>query len=194
VPTFPPFTVFDVETTGLDPRRGHRIIEIAALRIENGTILHTQPFESYVNPERSIPLEASQVNKITDAMVRNAPTIDAVLPQFLSFAAGSILVAHNAEFDMSFLHNEKEFCWGYVELPECLCTMRLSQSMFPHEFRHNLDTLAMRLKLPLPSDRHRALPDVLLAATAFGKMLEMGKIASIEDLRKRSSFASLARK
>jgi DNA polymerase-3 subunit epsilon len=190
----PPFTVFDVETTGLDPRRGHRIIEIAAVRIENGTVQRTQPFESYVNPERSIPLEASQVNKITDAMVSGAHTIDVVLPQFLTFAAGSILVAHNAEFDMSFLRNEKEFCWGYVELPEYFCTMRLSQAIFPNEFRHNLDALALRLKLPLPNNRHRALPDVLLAAEAFVKMVEMGRIGSMDDLRKRSGIATMAKR
>ncbi len=194
VPPIPAFTVFDLETTGLDPRKGHRIIEIAAVRIENGIVKTDTPFESYVNPERPIPAEASQVNKITDAMVIDAPTIVSVLPQFLSFASGSVLVAHNALFDMGFLTVEKEFCWGYVELPECLCTMKLSQALFPHEFRHNLDALSLRLKLPFPANRHRALPDVLLAAQALTKMMEMSRIASLEDLRKKASIASLAKK
>ena len=194
MPPLPAFTVFDLETTGLDPRRGHRIVEIAAVRIENGIVQHERPFESYVNPERSIPHEASQVNKITDAMVTTAPTIDAVLPQFLTFASGSVLVAHNALFDMGFLEVEKAFCWGYVELPECVCTMRLSQSLFPHEFRHNLDALSLRLKLPLPANRHRALPDVLLAAQALTTMMTMGRIASLEDLRKRAGIAPVTRR
>ena len=131
----PAFTVFDVETTGLDPRRGHRVIEIAGVRIEDGKILSETPFVELVNPERAIPWEAKQIHKIRDEDVASAPTIDQVLPRFLTFADHSVLVAHNAEFDMGFLQMEKECCWGYVDLPECLCTMRLSQSLFPHEFR-----------------------------------------------------------
>ncbi|TSC98821.1 MAG: DNA polymerase III subunit epsilon [Candidatus Peregrinibacteria bacterium Greene1014_49] len=190
----PPFTVFDIETTGLDPRRGHRIVEIAGVRIENGIIQAKSTFEAYVNPERKIPWEAAQVNKITDAMVATAPTIDVVLPQFLSFASGSTLLAHNANFDMGFLQTEKEFCWGYVELPECLCSLLLSRSLFPQEFRHNLDVLALRCGLTLPTDRHRALPDVLLTAQAFLKMIEKGNIRSIDELRKRAALKQLARK
>ncbi len=187
----PAFTVFDVETTGLDPRRGHRIIEIAGVRIEGGNILTESAFMELVNPERQIPWEAKQIHKISDEEVANAPTIDQVLPRFLTFAKDSILVAHNAEFDMGFLTMEKESCWGYIDLPQCLCTMRLSQSVFPHEFRHNLDVLSLRLNLPKPETRHRALPDVLLTAQALLKMLEMGKIASLADLQKRAGLRVL---
>jgi DNA polymerase III epsilon subunit family exonuclease len=141
-----------------------------------------------VNPERPIPWEAKQVHKISDEEVAGAPTIDQVLPQFLEFAHGSILVAHNAQFDMGFLEREKECCWGYVELPECLCTMRLSQTLYPQEFRHNLDVLSRRLALPMPQARHRALPDVLLTAQALLKMIEAGNIESLEDLRKRAGY------
>lgn len=190
----PPFTVFDVETTGLDPKRGHRIVEIAGVRIENGIVQAETAFEAYVNPERLIPWEARQVNKIDDAMVANAPTIDHILPQFLSFAQGSTLLAHNANFDMGFLETEKEFCWGYVDLPECLCTLTLSRSLFPNEFRHNLDILALRCGLTLPTNRHRALPDVLLTAQAFLKMIEKGGIRSMDELRKRAALKQLARK
>lgn len=189
----PPFTVFDVETTGLDPKRGHRIVEIAGVRIENGVIQAETAFEAYVNPERLIPWEARQVNKIDDAMVANAPTIDQVLPQFLTFAEGSSLLAHNADFDMGFLRTEKEFCWGYVELPECLCTLALSRSLFPSEFRHNLDVVALRCGLTLPTNRHRALPDVLLTAQAFLKMIEKGNIRSMDELRKRAGLKQLAK-
>lgn len=187
----PPFTVFDVETTGLDPRRGHRIIEIAAVRIEGGIIQGETAFQTYVNPERLIPWEAKQVNKIDDTMVANAPTIDQVLPQFLTFAEGSTLLAHNANFDMGFLQVEKDFCWGYVDLPECLCSLLLSRSVFPQEFRHNLDVLALRCGLALPTDRHRALPDVLLTAQAFLKMMEKGNIRSLDELRKRAGLKRL---
>jgi DNA polymerase III epsilon subunit family exonuclease len=157
----PPITVFDVETTGLDPRKGHRIIEIAGIRIEDGMIDETKSFVSLVNPEREIPWEARQVNKISDDAVRSAPGIEEVLPKFLAFAEGSTLAAHNANFDMGFLEHEKELCWGYIDLPDCVCTMRLSQGIFPTEFGHSLDAVARRLKLTLPQARHRALPDVL---------------------------------
>ncbi len=184
----PPLTVFDTETTGLDPRKGHRIVEIAGVRIENGIILEERTFTTFVNPERGIPWEAKQINKINDSDVANAPTIMTVLPEFLEFAKGSILVAHNAQFDMGFLECEKEFCWGYIELPECLCTMRLSQSLYPTAFRHNLDVLTERFKLPPPIDRHRALPDVIQTAKIMLKMLDEGKIQSMDELRRKAGL------
>jgi len=184
----PPLTVFDVETTGLDPTKGHRIIEIAGLRIEDGMVDETKTFVSLVNPERDIPWEAKQVNKISDDDVRTAPGIEEVLPKFLEFAQGTILVAHNANFDMGFLTCEKEMCWGYIDLPECLCTMRLSRALFANEFGHSLDAVARRLNLALPKARHRALPDVILTAHALLKMVELGEVRSMEDLR---SIASL---
>lgn len=178
----PPLTVFDVETTGLDPRRGHRIIEIAGVRIENGAIDETKSFVSLVNPERAIPWEARQVNKISDDAVKSAPGIEEVLPKFLDFAGGSILVAHNATFDMGFMGTEKELCWGYLDLPDCLCTMRLSRALFPNEFGHSLDAVAKRLGLQIPVARHRALPDVLLTAQALMKMVELSEIGSFDEL------------
>ena len=185
----PAFTVFDVETTGLDPRKGHKIIEIAGVRVEEGKICEDRPFLSLVNPERTIPPEAQQVNKIANVDVANAPTIDNILPAFLEFAQGSILVAHNAEFDMGFMEREKECCWGYVELPECLCTLQLSRLLYPGEFRHNLDAVAERFQLQLEKkDRHRALPDVLLTAQALLQMLNEHNIRNIEELREKSAI------
>lgn len=190
---FPPITVFDVETTGLDASKGHRIIEIAALRIENGTIDETKSFVSLVNPERDIPWEAKQVNKISDDDVRLAPSIEEVLPQFLEFTKGSVLVAHNATFDMSFLRAEKELCWGYIELPECLCTMKLSRALFPNEFGHSLDAVARRLELQIPLARHRALPDVILTAQALQKMINMAEIVTLDNLRSLAKIQTSVR-
>jgi DNA polymerase III epsilon subunit len=184
----PPITVFDVETTGLDPKKGHRVVELAGVRVENGQILADSAFSSFVNPEREIPWEVKNINHIDDAMVAGAPTIMSVLPQFLEFAQGSLLFAHNAAFDRGFLECEKEFCWGYVELPETFCTMKLSQSLFPAAFRHNLDTICERFSLQFPENRHRALPDVILTAQALLKMIEHGKIRSADELRQRSSL------
>lgn len=191
VPNLPPLTIFDVETTGLDALRGHRIVEIAGMRMENGILQQESTFVSLVNPEREIPWDARQVNKIDEAAVKLAPTIDVVLPQFLEFAKGSILVAHNAQFDMSFLHAEKQFCWGYTDLPECLCTMMLSRSLYPADFRHSLDVLCKRFDLEMPLDRHRALADVTLTGLALQKMLQ--KVPSYEDLKKRASVRQLVK-
>ncbi|HVW66227.1 MAG TPA: 3'-5' exonuclease [Candidatus Peribacteraceae bacterium] len=185
----PALTVFDLETTGLDPRKGHRIVEIAGVRIEGGRVIETSTFSSFVNPERDIPLEAQRINNIRNEDVSDAPTIMTVLPQFLAFAQGSILLAHNAAFDKGFLEAEKEFCWGFIELPEILCTMRLSQSLFPTAFRHNLDVLSERFNMPLPQGRHRALPDVLQTANILIKMLDHGKIQSMDELRRKASLA-----
>ncbi|PIR54215.1 DNA polymerase III subunit epsilon [Candidatus Peregrinibacteria bacterium CG10_big_fil_rev_8_21_14_0_10_42_8] len=182
--TFPTFTVFDTETTGLDPRKGDKIIEIAGLKIVDGVIREDLNFVKLVNPERTIPWEAKQVNKISDEDVATASTIDHILPEFFEFAKDTILVAHNANFDLGFLEIEKEHCWGYMEVPECLCTMRLSQTLYPSEFRHNLDAVSARLGISMPQDRHRALPDVIMTATALLKMIEAGKISNIDQLRR----------
>lgn len=178
------FTVFDLETTGLNPAVGERVIEIAAVRINSSRLDEGTPFISLVNPERPVGFEATQVNGIRDEDVLNAPSIMEVLPKFLSFARGTILVAHNAQFDLRFLESEKEYCWGYVEIPECLCTMVLSRSLFPSAPHHSLTATATRLGLSLPKSRHRALPDTLLTAHVFLALLERGGLHTLEDLRR----------
>ncbi len=188
----PPLTVFDTETTGLDPKKGHRIVEIAGIRVENGQIVEEKIFNTLVNPERDIPLEVTRIHTIGNADVQDAPSIMTVLPEFLAFSQGSILIAHNAAFDKGFLENEKDFCWGYVELPEILCTMKLSQSLFPKEFRHNLDILGQRFNMPFEGGRHRALPDVIQTAKILVRMLEHGKISSMDELRKRAGLQQMA--
>lgn len=185
------FTVFDVETTGLDPRQGHRILEIAGVRVEGGRILAESAFCAFVNPERAIPWDAKQVNNIRDEDVADADTIDTVLPAFLRFAEGSVLVAHNAGFDLSFLEREKECCWGYVDLPECLCTLKLSRLLFSHLPRHTLDAVGAHLRIPANGRLHRALPDVLLTAQIFVKMIQIGKIASLDELRRQAGLRQL---
>lgn len=187
----PPLTIFDIETTGLDPLRGHRIIEIAGVRMENGVMQEDSAFVTLVNPEREIPWDARQVNKINDEEVKNAPTIDLVLPQFLEFAKGSLLVAHNASFDMGFLEAEKQFCWGFIELPECLCTLTLARNLYPGDFRHSLDALCKKFSLKETPHRHRALADVMLTGQALQKM--MGRIPSFEELKKRAAVKVLAK-
>ena len=181
------FTVFDVETTGLNPRAGDRIVEIAGVRIEGGEVREETSFTSLVNPERRMSWEARAVHRLRDEDLMKAPTIAEVLPRFLAFAEDSILVAHNAIFDRSFLGAEKEMCWGYVDIPECFCTLCLSRAVQPGEYRHNLEAVALRLGFTLPTVRHRALPDVLLTARILLKLSALGNIRSVEELRARAT-------
>jgi len=181
------FTVFDVETTGLSAKSGDRIVEIAGVRIEGGEMKEDVAFMSLVNPEREISWEAGSVNRISNSEVKSAPKIDQVLPKFLTFAEGSFLIAHNAEFDLGFLESEKEMCWGYIDIPECFCTMQFSRSVFPAEFRHNLDIVAARLGLKETGVRHRALPDVLLTGKVFLELLKRSNTKSLEELRQKAS-------
>jgi len=98
------FSLFDTETTGLEPESGDRIVEIAGIRFKGKEKIAT--FESLVNPHRRICEAAERINKITPVMLRGAPTIEAVLPKFLAFMQNSCLCSYNATFDVGFLNNE----------------------------------------------------------------------------------------
>lgn len=182
-------TVFDIETTGLNVRHGDRIVEIAGVRIEHGRLDESKTFSSLINPRREIPAEVTRINGITQKDVAGSRAIEDVLPDFLRFTEGSVLVAHNAEFDCSFLNAEKETCWGYVEIPECFCTRNLSRAVFPNEPRHDLTSVAIKLGIPHGGkERHRALADVILTAKVFLALLERGKIATLEELREKAKW------
>ena len=98
------FTIFDTETTGLEPESGDRIVEIAAIRFKGKERIAT--FQTLVNPHRPISAGAFEVNKITQDMLQNAPAIEVVMPKFLDFIHSSCLCSYNATFDLGFLHNE----------------------------------------------------------------------------------------
>ena len=95
------YVVFDVETTGLSPQGGDRIVEIAAVRVKNWEVVDI--FESLVNPQRELPADAQRIHSITKAMIAEAPTADEVLPRMIDFTGGACLVGHNIKFDLNFL-------------------------------------------------------------------------------------------
>jgi len=158
--------VFDVETTGLSPMLGHRIIEIGAVRLENGAI--TTSFHSLIACGRPIPKGAQRVHGITDDMLHGRPPPEEVFEDFRAFIGKSMLAAHNARFDRSFLRNEfNRLGWG---LPNrMLCTLKRSRRLLPELPNFKLETVARYLLGDLPKDirLHRALDDARLVARVW---------------------------
>jgi DNA polymerase III subunit epsilon len=167
------YVVFDTETTGLLPAQGDEIVQIAAVRIVNGRRVEGEVFDTLVNPRRTIPPSSTEVHGITDAMVQDAPDIDDVCQRFHKFAAGAVLIAHNAPFDMEFLRRREESIGLRFENP-ILDTVLLSAVVFGQMEVHSLDALTHRLGITIPEEaRHTAIGDTVATADAFLKLLPM---------------------
>jgi DNA polymerase III subunit epsilon len=165
------YTVFDTETTGLDPRGGDEIISIGAIRIVNGRLLHAETINQFVDPKRHVPTEAVKIHGIDDAMLADQPTIEKVLPFFHRFARNTVLVAHNAAFDMLMLQM-KEKATGIRFINPVLDTMHLSAVIHPSHSDHTLDTIARRLGATV-SRRHDAFDDAMATGEVFLKMIPL---------------------
>lgn len=174
------YVVFDTETTGLSPSGGDEIIQIAAVRIVNGRILTGETFNTLVNPRRPIPPESFKFHGLTDAMVADAPAIEAVLAQFRSFVSGAVMVAHNAAFDLKFLKMKERAAGVRFDNP-VLDTMLLSRMLQGDGGEHSLDAIALRLGIDVV-DRHTALGDSLVTAAIFLRMVDMLKERRVRTL------------
>ncbi|MFN2532483.1 MAG: PolC-type DNA polymerase III [Pyrinomonadaceae bacterium] len=158
------FVVVDVEATGAKTPP-NRLIELGAYRIHEGRIV--DKFLSLVNPEIPIPRFVVALTSITNEMVKNAPVFADVAPKWLDFVSESVLVAHNAPFDTSFLNHEISRVYpGHRMVNPHLCTVRLSRRVLPQLNNHRLDTIADHFSIPIVS-RHRAGSDALATAEIF---------------------------
>jgi DNA polymerase-3 subunit epsilon len=188
------YTVFDTETTGLQPSQGDEIISIGAVRIVNGRLLHHESFEQFVDPRRPISPESVRVTGIDPAMLRGQPTIERVLPQFHRYCADTVLVAHNAAFDMRFLQL-KEAQAGVRFTQPVLDTLLLASVVQPQIGSSGLDALAERLGVAIVG-RHTALGDAIMTGEIFLKLVpllaERG-IATLRDAREASERSLHAR-
>lgn len=151
------YVVVDVETTGLSPILGDRVVELGAVRVVRGVVVGT--FCQLVNPQVPIHPGAQAVHGISAADVTHAPRMADVLPRFITFTAGLPLVAHNAGFDQSFLEAECRCCELIHPFDDYYCTLQLSRLVNPGLPRHDLDSLVRHYGIPV-HHRHRALGDV----------------------------------
>jgi len=174
------YCVLDLETTGFSPIT-EKITEIGIMKLQDGKVI--DKFSCFVNPEKRIPARVVEVTNITDDMVSDAETIDKVFPKILEFINGSVLVAHNAEFDVGFLkHNSKildyDFDFTYVD------TLSLAKELFPHFKTYKLGRIAKNLGIKVDV-AHRALDDVNTTVSIFNIMIEKLKqrgAATLEDI------------
>jgi len=175
------YTVFDTETTGLEPSKGDEIIQIGAARIVNNRLLRQEIFDQIIDPEIPLKPESIPIHGITEDMVRGKPNIDAVLPAFHEFCEDTVLIAHNAAFDMRFLQL-KEDRTGIRFSQPVLDTLLLSAVIHPNQESHKLDVILERLGIHIDT-RHNALEDALATGEVFLKMLPMLEEMGIVTIR-----------
>ncbi|MEE3467464.1 MAG: PolC-type DNA polymerase III, partial [Eubacterium sp.] len=171
------YVVFDLETTGFSPTRC-RIIEIGAVKVEGGEIVDR--FSEFVDPHMPIPPRIRDLTGITDDMVQGAPDINEILPDFMRFCEGCILVAHNAPFDHSFIR-AKAADMGCETSYTVVDTVGIARILFPDMARATLDAVAKKMKISL-EHHHRAVEDAEATAQIFVKMIPMLAKQGITDL------------
>ncbi|MCK0512432.1 3'-5' exonuclease [Aromatoleum buckelii] len=165
------YTVFDTETTGLDPSKGDEIIQIGATRIVNGKLLRQESFEQLIDPGRGLSPESVKIHGITPDMLAGQPPIARVLPAFHAFAQDTVLIAHNAAFDMRFLQLKETMTGLRFDQP-VLDTLLLSAVVHPNQDSHRLEAIAERLNLTIVG-RHTALGDAIVTAEVLLKLIPL---------------------
>lgn len=184
------FVVFDLETTGAKAPPC-RVTEVGAYRVRRGMI--AGEFHTLVNPGVPIPAFITALTGIDDDMVRHAPVFAEIIGDLMEFIGDSVLVAHNAAFDMRFLNNEIRLAYGEYRMANpCLCTVQLSRRLLPEIENHKLKTVAAHYSISL-ENHHRARDDARATAEIFINLLEMMAAGGIGDLAGIRRFLSRRR-
>ena len=189
------YTAFDTETTGLDPSAGDEIVAIGAVRIVNGRLLRGETFDQLIDPKRPIDPEAVKIHGIRASMLVGQPDAVRVLPAFHRFCEDTVLIGHNAAFDLRFLQL-KEASTGLRFAHPVLDTLLLSALLFKASDDHRLETIAERMGVNLIG-RHTALGDAMMTAEVFLRMLPLLSAQGIVTLRQaleaseRTDYAKL---
>ena len=179
------YVIFDIETTGFSPER-NRIIEIGAVRYEGGK--KTGDFSEFINPKVPIPFRITKLTSITDEMVLPAETIDRVLPRFLEFCRGCVLVGHNVGFDISFIQkNAKDL--GLPCPYTTIDTVGMARVMLPGHKSYNLDAVGKLLNVVNPH-HHRAVDDAATTADIFIRLLDMFMAKGVQTLGEMNELAA----
>jgi DNA polymerase-3 subunit epsilon len=188
------YTVFDTETTGLNPDGGDEIVSIGAVRIVNNRIVYQDFFEELVNPNRDIPMKSYQIHGINYEMVMGKDPIERVLPRFRQFAEDTVLLGHNIAFDMKML-KVKETSTGIRFNNPTLDTLLLSAVLHPIHEQHDIENIAKRLGVNIIG-RHTALGDAITTAEIFKRLipiLNSNGILTLKDAVKASQKTYYAR-
>ena len=178
------YVVFDIETTGFSPEK-NKIIEIGAVKVIGGEIVDR--YSTFINPEVPIPFRIEELTSIRDDMVITSPTVDVILPQFMKFCKDCIMVAHNADFDMSFIKRNCALL-GMEYNPTIVDTVALARVLLPQLNRFKLDTVAKALNISL-DHHHRAVDDAACTAEIFVKFIEKLKDRGISSLDEVNALA-----
>lgn len=175
------YVVFDVETTGLSPLNGDRVIEIGAIKIKKLEIVES--FETFVNPQRELSEDAMRINNITEDMIEHAPTAKEILPDFINFIGGACLVGHNVKFDLDFL------CFELAQIGRklgddtpALDTLKMAKSLMPHLTSFRLANIASKFGLSI-KETHRALADVELTVGVLKSLIVTAENRSMVSFR-----------
>lgn len=174
------FVVFDTETTGLQPSRGDELVSIGAVRVLGGKVAGGETFDSLIRPNRRIPKRSTRIHGITDDMVADASDAATVLVDFKRYARDDVLVAHNAAFDMKFLHLNEDDAGVRFDNP-VLDTLLLSAFLEPDSADHSLDALIRRWEISA-DERHSALSDALATAELLVRLIGVLRARGIDTL------------
>lgn len=161
--------VLDTETTGISPKAGHRMVEIACVELDD-RVPTGRTFHRYINPDRAMDPEAERVHGLSDAFLADKPRFadPIVVEEFLAFVDGAPIIAHNAAFDRGFVNHELQLCGRLSTAEESwICTYILAQKRFPGMY-NSLDALCKRYKISLSErEKHGALIDARLLAAVY---------------------------